>query len=346
MARITRLQLLRQIDALAPAIRAAFTSAVFGIRNDAAISILSGLIEAGRLDDALDVLGIDAARFSGLTEAVRDTYKAGGMQGERELPRIRGANGSRIMVRFDIRNRRAEEWLRQQSSSMVTSIVRDQREAIRIMVSSGTQLGRNPRAVALDVVGRVGATGRRTGGIVGLTSQQAEFVANARAQLLSGDPRTMSEYFSRTRRDARLDAIVRRAIAAGQPVAAADVDRIAGRYADRLLQLRGETIARTEATGAFNAAREEAFQQAAGTGQVSAQNIRKTWQSSGDDRVREAHVEMNGQEVGLNEPFVSPTGAQLMHPGDESLGAGPEDIILCRCSVVYRIDQIAEALRG
>lgn len=346
MARITRLQLLRQIDALAPVIRAAFTSAVFGIRNDAAISILSTLIEEGRLDDALDILGIDAARFSGLTEAVRDTYKAGGLQGERELPKIRGRGGSTIRVRFDIRNRRAEEWLRRQSGSMVTNIIRDQREAIRIIASSGTQLGRNPRAVALDIIGRISPTGRRTGGIVGLTSEQAQYVANARAQLLSGDPRTMAEYFTRTRRDARLDGIVRRAIQSGQPVSAADVDRITGRYADRLLQLRGETIARTEALNAFNAAREEAFQQAVDTGNLSPQNIRKVWQSSGDERVREAHVDMNGQNVAINEPFQSPTGAQLMHPGDDSLGAGPADTIQCRCSVVYKIDQIAEALRG
>lgn len=345
MARVTRLQLLAKIDSLAPAIRAAFAAAIMQVRSEASITALAALITAGRLDEAFDMLGIDAARFTGLSESVRDVFKAGGMQGEGELPTIRMRGGGIIKPRFDIRNRAAEEWLRNRSSDLVAEIARDQREAIRVMVSAGTELGRNPRETALDLVGRVGATGRRSGGVIGLTSQQAEYVANARAQLLSGDPEAMARYFTRGRRDARFDGIVQRAVNAGKPVSRADVDRITGRYADRLLQLRGETIARTEALNAFNSGRQHAFEQAIGGGKLSNTSVRKKWQSSGDDRVREAHVEMNGQEVGLSEPFLSPTGAQLMHPGDSSLGAGAEDIIACRCSVVYVIDQIAEVLR-
>lgn len=249
-------------------------------------------------------------------------------------------------ARFDIRNPVAEAWLRNHSSSLVTSIVRDQLEAIRITVSSGVGMGRGPRQMALDLVGRVSATGRRAGGIVGLTSQQAGYVATARAQLLSGVPEEMAGYFNRVARDRRFDGIVRRAIEAGRPVSAADVDRIAGRYADRLLRLRGEMIARTEALTAFNTGRDEAIRQHVAAGRISGRNVQKEWSASGDDRVRDTHAAMNGQTVPFDQPFTSPSGAQLMHPGDTSLGAGAAEIIQCRCSVRYRIDQIAEAMEN
>ena len=55
-----------------------------------------------------------------------------------------------------------------------------------------------------------------------------------------------------------------------------------------------------------------------------------TWQSMEDDRVRPTHVEADGQTVPIEEPFK--VGKYLlMYPGDSSLGAGEEEIILCRC---------------
>lgn len=186
--------------------------------------------------------------------------------------------------------------------------------------------------------------GRRTGGIVGLTNQQAQFVTNARAQLLSGAPDQMQGYFSRQLRDRRFDGLVRRAMAAGKPVPAADVDRIVARYADRLLALRGETISRTEALAAFNQARDEAFQQAIDTGAIRPQNAVKIWRTAADARVRDAHAAMGGQKVRFDQPFRSPTGALLMHPGDTSRGAGASDIANCRCISVNRIDHLAQNL--
>ena len=55
-----------------------------------------------------------------------------------------------------------------------------------------------------------------------------------------------------------------------------------------------------------------------------------TWQTMEDDRVRPTHVEADGQTVPIEEPFHV-GGYLLMYPGDRSLGAGEEEIILCRC---------------
>jgi uncharacterized protein with gpF-like domain len=67
----------------------------------------------------------------------------------------------------------------------------------------------------------------------------------------------------------------------------------------------------------------------------------RVWDATGDSRTRETHAAMDGQEVGPNEPFASGSGAQLMHPGDGSLGAGASEIINCRCVVTHKIDFIA-----
>lgn len=341
----SRRTLINQIKALEPRIRDAFLQAIADIRGEVSVRILATLIEEGRIEDVADILGLDAARFSELIQQVRQAYYEGGLEGVREIPLLNGPGGSRVRVRFDMTNPRAEAWLSTHSAALIAEITAEQMLAIRDIVSRGTMAGRNPRDIALDIIGRIGVTGRRTGGIIGLTSQQARYVLNAREQLLSGNPSVMRDYFSRVRRDRRFDSLVRRAIEEGRAVSVADVDRITARYADRLLQLRGESIARTEALTAFSTARDQAFKQAIDTGLIAPENIEKEWSSSGDDRVRETHMDMDGQTVGINEPFVSSTGSALMYPGDTSLGAGPEDVINCRCQAIYKVNQIAEALR-
>jgi hypothetical protein len=60
-------------------------------------------------------------------------------------------------------------------------------------------------------------------------------------------------------------------------------------------------------------------------------------------RTREAHEEADGQRVPLDEPF-DVGGEKMMYPGDETLGAGPENIINCHCFVMYHVvDEEAKA---
>ena len=184
-------------------------------------------------------------------------------------------------------------------------------------------------------MGRINrATGRRDGGIIGLTSGQAKAVAKARAELESGD----LNYFTRKLRDKRLDGLVKRAFAAGKPVAKSDIDRITGKYSDRLLKLRGETIARTEGINAYRAANYEAYRQLIESGAIREDQLTREWSSTLDKRTRDQHVAMEGVKVqGLTRPFLMPDGSMMKHPGDASLGAGADQIIACRCAVKYRI---------
>lgn len=198
---------------------------------------------------------------------------------------------------------------------------------------------RPPRETALEIVGRINReTGRREGGIVGLTSGQTDAVIRARMEL--SDPDTMGNYFTRKRRDARFDKIVREALKSGKPVAKADADKIIGRYKDRLLAYRGETIARNEALAAMNAAKQEGIMQMIDSGKVPASAVTKVWSATGDARTRDSHMALNGKEIGIYEAFVTPQGHRMLHPHDTTLGAPGSETIQCRCFFQVKIDYI------
>jgi len=203
--------------------------------------------------------------------------------------------------------------------------------------------GRNPRATALDIVGRLNrATGMREGGILGLNAAQTDAVIRARAELLSGDPAMLRNYLARARRDKRFDRLVMKAIREGRPMGRADVDAITGRYKDRLLQLRGETIARTETLASLNAGKEEGIRQLIDSGKVQRSAVKKVWRATGDDRTRDSHMALNGEEVGIDAAFTSPlTGAQMMYPHDTSRGAPASETIGCRCFYEIKVDYFA-----
>jgi SPP1 gp7 family putative phage head morphogenesis protein len=91
---------------------------------------------------------------------------------------------------------------------------------------------------------------------------------------------------------------------------------------------RARTIARTEATKAVNMATDQAYTSAQNNGI----NIRKEWLSSRDDKVRDTHVELDGQVVNVNDQFVVPsTGDRTESPA--AFGIASEDIN-CRCTLI------------
>ena len=61
---------------------------------------------------------------------------------------------------------------------------------------------------------------------------------------------------------------------------------------------------------------------------------KKRWKSYKDERVRADHADVDGQVIDINRPFH--VGEyMMMYPKDDSLGAGLEEIVNCRCSVEY-----------
>lgn len=234
----------------------------------------------------------------------------------------------------------------QQSSKLIENILEEQTEVIRAFMQEGLAAGKNPTAIALDLIGRMDkASGKWVGGVIGLNSVQSDAVRRAAAELASGDPTLMLKYLGRKRRDARFDAMVRKAIADGKAIPKADQVRMIQRYSDRLLKLRGDTIARTEMLNALRAGRHEGYRQLIESGKVGAEQVAVTWKATGDLRTRDSHRLLHNDVVRFGTPFISPlSGVMMDYPGDVSHGGGKAlagEVIQCRCYAEYRIKRRA-----
>ena len=245
-----------------------------------------------------------------------------------------------MVARFDGRNHRAERWLLTQSSSLITEVSESTKDAVRIRVEAGMKAGRNPRDVALDIVGRLDRkTGQRIGGVVGLHSMDEAAARRAFEQLTSGDPAEMAKYLRRKTRNKRYDGIVMRAIKAKKPVPVDQARKMQALMEQKLLFNRGERIARTELLQSLHQAQDEAMEQLIDAGKIEERFITRTWDASEDSFTRATHRAADGQERGPD-GYFRVGGYRMKHPGDASMGAPAKEIISCRCVVKIDIDHL------
>lgn len=346
MARDSRAAFLRALAEVQPRLARAFEEAILDVRSTAQARLIEEAIERairtgdlGRgVQEVTAVLQLGQEFFAPLDRAVQDAFEAGAVYQLSTLPKKPfGNTAPRLTVRFQGRNPRAEAWTRDRAAALITEIADDTRTTIRETIQQAVEESRPYRSVTRELIGTVEGNERK-GGLIGLHSAQARAVRAARAELEALDP----AYFRRERRDRRLDPMVRRAIREGTPLSRADIDRATRRYSDRLLRLRGETIARTEGNKAMNAGRQEAVQQLIDSGQVRADLVTKIWDAVIGPRTRDSHLALNGRKAKWGERFISPiTGASLEHPHDEAAPAA--ETVNCRCTMRVRIDWSAMA---
>lgn len=319
----------------------AFLDSVAAIKNDVKINQLTLLIERGNIDGAIKLLGLDPSAFEGMDEALRQAYRTGGFTGAVQIGGIPTEDGE-IPFRFNMRSPAAEEWLRRESSRLITEMAEGQAELVREVLTVELENGVNPRQAALSLVGRMDSTGKRTGGMIGLTTQQAGWVASARDELENLD----AHYLTRSLRDKRLDPVVRNAIESGEPLTEKQINRAITRLQGRTLKYRGDVISRTESIKALRAAQHESINQAAQKGELDPQDVTREWDASGDDRTRLGHLMMEGQKRSHGKPFDFPLSkSQAMFPSDDSLGAPAGELIQCRCRENTTIDFIGQLKR-
>lgn len=94
--------------------------------------------------------------------------------------------------------------------------------------------------------------------------------------------------------------------------------------------------ARTSVTSAENKGRMDSLAEAKAKGVV----MKKIWLAAHDERVREAHLLLDGQEKDFDEPFDSILG-DIMYPGDPD--ADPANVYNCRCTLTYSVVDESEA---
>ena len=226
---------------------------------------------------------------------------------------------------FEIRlglNPRLEQFALTMTSTRIREIDQTTRDTIRQVLQSGTTAGDDPFAIA-----------RRIRGSIGLTTRQEAAVNNYERMLRALDPTVLD----RKLRDRRSDASVGRAIANDKALTDAQVRSLTDRYRDRYVKYRANVIARTESIRAVQGAQWELFQDMINKGQIDARQVRRTWITTNDGHVRNAHVQipvMNPSGVGQAQSFASPLGP-ILYPGDPSALAA--NTIQCRCAVFARI---------
>jgi uncharacterized protein with gpF-like domain len=150
-----------------------------------------------------------------------------------------------------------------------------------------------------------------------LTDKQAIAFIKKRANLLANVPDEIHATIMETIQDGLEHGEGRREL----------MQRISTAF-DEIGRGRAEAIANTETSAAFNFARAKAMKKAGVT--------HKKWLLSQSPLIkehRETHVNADGQVQPINDPF-DVGGVKFMQPGDDALGAGPEDIINCHCVAI------------
>lgn len=251
----------------------------------------------------------------GLTGAWAEVYQGGG-----DLSTSFVADATSIRARFDIQNANAVQAVRENAFDLVREVTDDQRLLFKDIIDRGMQEGLNPRTVAIELRDNVG-----------LTQFQEQIVQNYRVLLEKSSAQAMD----RQLHDARFDPTIQRAIDTGKPIPADAIDRMVDRYRENWVNYRAENIARTEGLRAASMGLQDGFEQAVERGDIEEDSVIRQWNTQEDGRERLSHGEMNGQRRGLNEPFESGLGNELMEPRDPE--APPEDTVQCRCRLSYRL---------
>jgi hypothetical protein len=296
-----------------PRLRDALTSAIVAAQEMRGLDELAELIELGRFDEALEA----AARFGAvrLADEAAAVFTLAGRSTAQFL-----TDALEVVVSFDQVNERAVRVMQQERLRLIREFSAEQRAATRAAMVDGVQRGLNPRDQA-----------RAFRSSVGLTQRQQQAVIRYRQLLETGS----REALARRLRDARFDRTVENAIRSGEPLTQEQVDRMVGRYRDRYVKYRAETIGRTEALRAVHSANDEAYRQAYDEGHLDPGQVARTWVTAHDERVRSSHAGLDGESRPPGEPFQGHSGP-IMHPGDPNAAAS--ETVQCRCALSTRID--------
>ena len=234
----------------------------------------------------------------------------------------KAAPKAQVSIAFDASNPRAAGLMQARQLNFIQQITNSQRAAIRTSLANSFNEGSTSLTDYLDAFMDS----------LGLTDSQVATVNNYRQLLEIGS----EEVLQRDLRDRRYDKTVQAALSNGEPLSANTIDIMVDRYEANMLAMRADTIGRTEGLSVMNQARQEAMEQVLDQAGFERGDVRRVWNATQDSRTRDSHMAMDGQSVGMDEPFVTPDGEELMYPGDPDASA--KERINCRCAVTLEFD--------
>ncbi len=288
----------------------------------ATLEEVAALLEAGRMEQALAMLTDELG--PSLSSSLEQVYAQAGLSAAEVL-----RSQVDTLFDFNLANPRAVRSLQDTRLRLVREFGFEQRLASQVFLEEAFAAGLAPIEQARVL--------KRS---IGLTQHQARIIQNYRRQLQNRSAGALT----RALRDRRFDSTIARSIALDRPLTTAQIDRMVGRYTERWVQFRAQTIAKTETLAAAGAADLELWEQAVEEGVISADDVFNTWRTSGRRNVRDSHRAMNGQKRRLGVPFDSGLGSKLRFPGDPQAPAA--DRINCHCVVARQLRRGARGLAG
>ena len=301
----------RDVSRRYPAIARAILRAVRSLQS-IPIADIEAALAAGGADAVIRAVFSESRINSELAEARREILNAVDASGQAA---VRNVIATQTFA-FDVLAPQVLERVQSMATVSLGKFAQDVQASIRAEATLGLLRGENPRTTA-----------RRIRDAVGLAPNQQEAVSNFRNALeVAGSNKDALGY---ALRDKRFDATIRAARAAGRSLSVQQMDRMTEAYERRFVAFHAETIARTTALDANKLGQELAFEQAADAGAVEPSRLVKRWVATLDDRVRDAHAEMDGVEVMYDDPWNVPGEGLQMYPGEGTYN--------CRCASVYRL---------
>lgn len=154
--------------------------------------------------------------------------------------------------------------------------------------------------------------------------------AESVARLMTDDPQLLPEWKIDEEKDYiwnynRVNNIVRQGIIQGEGIPEI-TDRLCSALATSN-DAKMRMFARTALGAAQSAGRQKQMEDAAAMGI----EVHKAWRAAHDSRTRDAHRDLDGQEVPYDKPFKSELG-EIMYPKDPT--AAPANVFNCRCTMV------------
>lgn len=280
----------------------------------------------GRLKDQIDMVELRQATASGNLSQIEMAAGSGRLQaillggGELEdsfktTSTLTGRAGMDVLedvtgldAQFNARHPNVVLHAREQGSTLVAAVGDDVKEAIRIIVAAGADLGLTTTQQA-----------RAIREVVGLRPGHVMAPSNLADEIRAGHAAAAT-----SRRLSAVDkARIRSHIAKGT-VTEEFIDEMRENYSFSLLNRRAQDIARTETLRSANFGQREAWRQAVEQ-EVLPANVRRVAVVTPDDRLRFTHAQvpqMNPNGVGLEEPFQTPFGPLMGPPWETNCRCG------------------------
>lgn len=331
-----RRQFAALIAKLEPQVRAAFEASAADLRAGVDFAALLEALRENRIEAAIAALNIDESAFYAFGTAKTAAYSAGGAL---TASTVSLGPDSSIVFRFDMRNPRAEAWVRNYVGGRITAFTQEQLQVARAVMLEGYGMGRGPLDIGRDLAGRV-INGTRQGGVIGLDAERARRLLEVSRGMETAEGVQDLVQGGRVRYavNPATRARILKAAKAGTAVPVKERAVSIAQYQNLLLKSRGETIARTETAQAVRSAQREEWQQVMDKQGIPPEAIIKTWIHGGGVKdPRPHHVAANGMTVqGIDTPFQLNNGAVLQYPHDPN--ASGAETINCTCSCEIRLD--------